>query len=181
MLNPIRVAAVSLGLLTFAAVPASAFTITFDEAGHCSGCTGFEYTTDPSGTYGGNVLIYDLPAIVGAGPVNIFDVTGSVSDTLYFFANVDSTHSTQMIFYSYDNGGLLADVGLTSLFPDAFAGPTENQDETFTYGGGSGSTYNGLSGSITPIPAALPLFATGLGSLGLLGWRRKKKARALAV
>jgi outer membrane lipase/esterase len=30
----------------------------------------------------------------------------------------------------------------------------------------------------TPVPAALPLFATGLGALGLLGWRRKRKARA---
>src|SRR5262249_35766334 len=31
-----------------------------------------------------------------------------------------------------------------------------------------------------PIPATLPLFATGLGALGLLGWRRKRKARAVA-
>jgi hypothetical protein len=29
---------------------------------------------------------------------------------------------------------------------------------------------------VTPLPAALPLFATGLGALGLLGWRRKRKA-----
>jgi hypothetical protein len=29
--------------------------------------------------------------------------------------------------------------------------------------------------SATPLPAALPLFATGLGGLGLLGWRRKRK------
>jgi hypothetical protein len=29
--------------------------------------------------------------------------------------------------------------------------------------------------SSTPIPAALPLFATGLGAMGLLGWRRKRK------
>jgi hypothetical protein len=34
--------------------------------------------------------------------------------------------------------------------------------------------------SEVPIPAALPLFATGLGALGLLGWRRKRKA-ALAA
>jgi hypothetical protein len=27
------------------------------------------------------------------------------------------------------------------------------------------------------VPATLPLFATGLGGLGLLGWRRKRKAR----
>ena len=31
-----------------------------------------------------------------------------------------------------------------------------------------------------PLPAALPLFATGLGALGLLGWRRKRKAQAAA-
>ena len=32
----------------------------------------------------------------------------------------------------------------------------------------------------TPLPAALPLFATGLGAFGLLGWRRKRKAAAVA-
>ena len=31
----------------------------------------------------------------------------------------------------------------------------------------------------TPLPAALPLFATGLAGLGLLGWRRKRKAQAV--
>jgi hypothetical protein len=32
----------------------------------------------------------------------------------------------------------------------------------------------------TPLPAALPLFATCVGALGLLGWRRKRKAQAVA-
>jgi hypothetical protein len=32
--------------------------------------------------------------------------------------------------------------------------------------------------SSTPLPAALPLFAAGLGGLGLLGWRRKRQALA---
>lgn len=32
----------------------------------------------------------------------------------------------------------------------------------------------------TPLPAALPLFATGLGAMGLLVWRRKRKAQAAA-
>jgi hypothetical protein len=33
-----------------------------------------------------------------------------------------------------------------------------------------------VSPSAVPLPAALPLFATGLAGLGLLGWRRKKAA-----
>jgi hypothetical protein len=32
----------------------------------------------------------------------------------------------------------------------------------------------------TPLPATLPLFATGIGGLGLLGWRRKRKTQAVA-
>jgi hypothetical protein len=32
--------------------------------------------------------------------------------------------------------------------------------------------------AVTPLPATLPLFAAGLGALGLLGWLRKRKSRA---
>ena len=35
--------------------------------------------------------------------------------------------------------------------------------------------------SATPLPGTLPLFVTGLGGLGLLGWRRKRKTAALAA
>jgi hypothetical protein len=44
------------------------------------------------------------------------------------------------------------------------------------------STFTATTGvTATPIPAAFPLFATGLGALGLLGWRRKRKAHATAA
>ena len=49
----------------------------------------------------------------------------------------------------------------------------------------SGSTMSGDAftsntiGTATPLPVALPLFATGLGAIGLLGWRRKRKAQAV--
>jgi hypothetical protein len=43
------------------------------------------------------------------------------------------------------------------------------------------TTFNFDPAAATPLPAALPLFATGLGALGLLGWRRKRKAAALAA
>jgi hypothetical protein len=32
-----------------------------------------------------------------------------------------------------------------------------------------------VESTVTPIPAALPLFATGLGAIGLFGWRRRRK------
>jgi len=47
----------------------------------------------------------------------------------------------------------------TSLFPP----------ETVTLSG------FGTEPAATPLPAALPLFATGLGALGLFGWRRKRR------
>ncbi len=73
------------------------------------------------------------------------------------------------------NNATLASLGLTpgtyiwtwtNPIPAApiFAATTAN---TFTIQIGSAP--------VVPLPATLPLFATGLGALGLLGWRRKKK------
>jgi hypothetical protein len=44
--------------------------------------------------------------------------------------------------------------------------------------------FTNLTGTVavvTPLPAALPLFATGLGVMGLLGWRRRRKAAMSAA
>jgi hypothetical protein len=50
-----------------------------------------------------------------------------------------------------------------------------------SFGADSPPNINNTTISLaTPLPAALPLFATGIGGLGLLGWRRKRKARAVA-
>jgi hypothetical protein len=38
-----------------------------------------------------------------------------------------------------------------------------------------------LSSPVVPLPGALPLFATGLGALALLGWRRKRKASQRSI
>jgi hypothetical protein len=44
------------------------------------------------------------------------------------------------------------------------------------------SAFLSVAPATTPLPAALPLFATGLGAMGLLGWRRKRKnAAAIAA
>jgi hypothetical protein len=45
-----------------------------------------------------------------------------------------------------------------------------------------GTQFQVATLTATPIPAALPLFATGLGAMGLFGWRRKRKnAAAIAA
>lgn len=40
------------------------------------------------------------------------------------------------------------------------------------------ATIANFAVAAVPVPAALPLFATGLGIIGLLNWRRRKQARA---
>lgn len=50
--------------------------------------------------------------------------------------------------------------------------------------GGSGAAYGGNVSTAaaapgpTPIPSTLPLFATGIGAMGLLAWRRKRRVAA---
>ena len=191
----------SLGLLAFAAAPASGttFTMTFDEYGNCTTtfgtCSSFVAQTDPTSTAskkappGVPVLIFNLPAPTFSGNENILDASGAISDHLRWLTGPDpggglapwsdlactagsTPCATMMIFYSLDSLGAPADTGPIA-FSTTLPFVTENADGTFTYPAPSGNTYNGISD--VPLPGALPLFATGLGALGLLGWRRKRK------
>jgi hypothetical protein len=85
------------------------------------------------------------------------------------------------------NLGVILDFS-TPLYPPPglgqlidFAGGDITQWTLFNVSGAlAGGFYGFLTpeASATPLPAALPLFATGLGALGLLGWRRKRRAAA---
>ena len=40
------------------------------------------------------------------------------------------------------------------------------------------TTKTGEAPAVIPLPAALPLYGTGLAVMGFLGWRRKRRAAA---
>jgi len=74
-----------------------------------------------------------------------------------------------------------------TLFIDSSLVP-ENSFLDFTFSGIGGKQGDGtawllddvsLTPVITPLPTTLPLFATGLGALALLGWRRTRKGSGL--
>jgi hypothetical protein len=71
------------------------------------------------------------------------------------------------------NGGTAATAEAV-LFAGIMTGNAYLNIHTTSFGGGE------IRGFLapTPLPAALPLFATGLGALGLPGWRRKRKGAA---
>ena len=62
-------------------------------------------------------------------------------------------------------------------------GANGGDPNTLYFTDGINGETHGLFGAIaeTPLPAALPLFASGLGALGLLAWRKKKKVATTTV
>src|SRR5262249_42762726 len=159
---------------------ASAFTMTFDELGNCSSTVGTcsaVYEADPTGKVAGNVWVFTLPELTYTGDVNIFAPDGvTLSDHLRWIdasgsntaCNSPATAcANRMILYSLDDLG-----GQMPSFATMLS-TTEDATGKFVWDvpAPGVNIYIGLSD--VPLPAAFPLFASGLGALGLLGWRRK--------
>ncbi|MGN6590232.1 MAG: VPLPA-CTERM sorting domain-containing protein [Sphingomicrobium sp.] len=103
--------------------------------------------------------------------------------------------STDVRFYSNGFGGLNSpNSGLTWAQLVAAVGSTDVTWVTLDLDGGftgdqhllvnnfavNGDVFSAAP-STTPLPAALPMFATGMAGLGLLRWRRKNKSAAKAA
>jgi hypothetical protein len=114
--------------------------------------------------------LFSGPASFGTGTLTLADTT---SGEPVFFLRVlqslavptgyisDAALGTSTSTYS---NATLTSLGVTPGIYVWTWGPAANQSFTL-------DIINPI-----PIPAALPLFATGLGVLGLLGWRRKRNA-----
>jgi len=68
-------------------------------------------------------------------------------------------------------------VSYTTQLISVFGWKTFSESESFTL---SGSLLLNADAIVTPLPAALPLYATGLGVIGLLAWRKRRRAARAA-
>lgn len=117
------------------------------------------------------------------------DITGWISAAADPFGVPNATFTASSgAIYSAINGVIgVIDfsnmVGWSNIISFTLAMPYGTDSHTC---GGSGSTYNCTNvafddvtlraASEVPIPAALPLLAAGLGAMGFMGWRRRRKA-----
>jgi hypothetical protein len=112
---------------------------------------------------------------VGGAPCDLIVGVGS-------YANANASFGSHNPFIDgtgvFDLSGLTGLVLVSAQFQFG-TGPTDGALITPTCT--ADCTQSGPPPSTTPLPAALPLFATGLGGLGVLGWRRKKKSAARAA
>ena len=91
----------------------------------------------------------------------------SASDTFAFFAGLISSGTNGMLLTLNNFTGLSPSVA-SLIYSQAAVDPPSSFSSTT-------GTVSVTASNAVPLPAALPLFATGLGALGLFGWRRKQR------
>jgi hypothetical protein len=151
-----------------------------------------------SGTY--NIAPLTTAGAGGSNPSLTTTQIGEIgalmkNGDLHIGNSTDVSAATQLAIWKVEYGAAFAYTGLdagaialaATYLTDAAAGGTGWAPEgvnLFSEGGnqnlGDWTPLGGGGSNPTPLPAALPLFASGLGALGLLGWRRKRKTQAAA-
>jgi hypothetical protein len=190
--------ALLLGMLLLGATNAGATTYAVSLFDGLEGvAVGGSITTD--GTVGtlstSNIVDWNL---IGTSEnlslTTLFDLTGPLSGDNSFinsFGNIVATPTTLSLGIpggdvSFEDSNCMGSCDLIVIGLETFHGSLANFQVCIlrpsTTCGISADTNNLVIGdgkvAPTPLPATLPLFATGLGSLGLLGWRRKRRAVA---
>jgi hypothetical protein len=154
-------------------------------------------------TLGGTITTDSTLGVLTASNITDFDVTFTVIGTTHitksgsqtpFMGGTALTATAGGLFFNFSGSGFISifEANNANWFMCASAGCTPHHDwflNVFNVANGSGKLSD-LSGIFeiaigppepivtTPLPAALPLFATGLGALGLFGWGRKRRVAA---
>ncbi len=177
--------------------PAYAGTITVEITGNGTG-------TLNANPFSGSPFDFHLVGPDGGG--NVVDLTtatvslnGGPSNTFTNPMHIGLNFGPDYAFFGYQTGGtdliqlIFLPADFTALSStNSFSGAPTSFNLAFTDVPTSGGLLSftdfsdlNLSAvstdSQTPLPAALPLFASGLSALGLLGWRRKRKKASLAA
>jgi hypothetical protein len=182
--NLLGIALTGVGLIVCAVVPAMAdtvgagdpFEITFSANGTgtinaCTGSCSFGAGPDNGiavtnvGGGGGNGYDFKLPSSVTTGIVDVYNSSDVLVAALDFInpTNLDYIVSGNLKDY-LSSFSVIANANGSFTYEPSGAYPNNNQ-------------YNG-SIPATPIPTTLPLFVTGLGLVGLLVWRGKRRNAA---
>lgn len=114
----------------------------------------------------------------------VADTTGQSYDLTYFLASNGASPSDFSVAWDGTTlpGSALTDPNSSGSYVEYSFLLTGTGSDTLAISERDDPGYMALDdvsltgASATPLPAALPLFATGLGALGLFGWRRKRKA-----
>ena len=169
----------AIACAAFLALPVSASTIdwtlsgvTFDDGGTATGTFSIDSAT-------GLLTAYDITTTTGATlSGSVYDsTTSSISCQNCFLSNSFILNRTDLSFaisLSFNNPLITPGASLLILLA-----PSDFPSGSWECAGASCDlirvAVSGEATSATPLPAALPLFATGIGALGLLGWRRKRR------
>lgn len=172
---------------TLASVPARALTFDFsftDTIGDVSGTVTGQIVGLSNNSTGPATALYidSAPAGLDLSITTTFDVLSSTNTVDLNSFTVSGGQVTAGAFQSLYKSGSSADFSL-SLFYDCTDCSPSTSGQLVNEPGDSLAVQNEttLSISPTPLPAALPLFGTGLFALGLLGWCRKRRAQAVTA
>ena len=142
-----------------------------------------------------------VPASISPKLGEILSGDGGIVDIYLEFSGPSPFGSGSFATASSDSGdkvGVLSDGGGALIVPQGYVSGTALSDSStydnatftslaltpgtyeWTWGRGADQSFT-LDVVATPLPAALPLFASGLGAMGFFGWRRKRKVAAASV
>ena len=150
---------------------------------------GFAFTVINPPSLNASITL-DLLAGDGTGGTLVATRTFTLSD-----ADANSTYSPPASFYDVDFSGTPLTIG--AMYTALLSTTTDRWGliaDGDTYDGGQ-SYVSGIAHPLedftfrvvgetppaVPLPTALPLLATGLGILGLFGWRRNRRAAVFAA